>query len=56
MNQPLNWRLILNTTEHGWPADLIADAKAARSAEMRQLLVSRPSAVIAPLFIQQAAP
>ena len=33
MNQPLNWTLILNTPEYGWPADLVADAKAARDAE-----------------------
>lgn len=38
MTKPLNWRMILGTPEYGWPADLIADAKAARSDEVRQLL------------------
>ncbi len=33
MTQPLNWPLILKTPEYGWPADLVADAKAARDAE-----------------------
>lgn len=48
MTPPLNWRLILNTPEYGWPEDVIADAKAARRAEASAHLRAEPTPQVSP--------